>query len=182
MNTWVVSTLWLLCVMLLWTLMCHRFVWVDVFAFLLGLDLGSRMAGSDSDTVYLSEEPQDSFPKQLPQFTFPPVLCEGSSMFTFFPALAVFLIEDHPCPCEGSAPSLWFWPAFPSWLQASPVAQMVESAQKIWVRQIPWSKERQPTPAFLPGEFHGQRSLAGYSPCYHRESDMAKATNAFLPD
>ena len=31
-----------------------------------------------------------------------------------------------------------------------------------WVR-IPW-RERQPTPVFLPGEFQGQRSLAGYNP------------------
>ena len=28
-----------------------------------------------------------------------------------------------------------------------------------WVRKIPWRKERQPTPVFLPGESHGQRSL-----------------------
>ena len=28
------------------------------------------------------------------------------------------------------------------------------------------------TPVFLPGEFHGQRSQAGYSPRGHRESDM----------
>ena len=32
------------------------------------------------------------------------------------------------------------------------------------VRKIPWRKERLPTPVFLPGEFHGQRSLVGYSP------------------
>ena len=30
--------------------------------------------------------------------------------------------------------------------------------------------------AILPGKFHGQRSLAGYSPWGHRESDMAEAT------
>ena len=30
----------------------------------------------------------------------------------------------------------------------------------------------QPTPVFLPREFHGQRSLAGYSPWGHKESDM----------
>ena len=29
-----------------------------------------------------------------------------------------------------------------------------------------------PTPVFLPGEFHGQRSLVGYSPWPHRESDL----------
>ena len=33
-----------------------------------------------------------------------------------------------------------------------------------WVGKIPWSRNWQPTPAFFPGESHGQRSLAGYSP------------------
>ena len=33
----------------------------------------------------------------------------------------------------------------------------------LWVRKIPWRRAWQPTPAFLPGESHGQRSLAGYS-------------------
>ena len=32
-----------------------------------------------------------------------------------------------------------------------------------WVRKIPWRRERLPTPVFLPGGFHGQRSLAGIS-------------------
>ena len=31
-----------------------------------------------------------------------------------------------------------------------------------WVRKIPWWKKRQPTPVFLPGKSHGQRSLAAY--------------------
>ena len=33
-----------------------------------------------------------------------------------------------------------------------------------WVRKIPWRRKWQPTPVFLPGKSHGQRSLAGYSP------------------
>ena len=33
-----------------------------------------------------------------------------------------------------------------------------------WVGKIPWGRAWQPTPVFLPGECHGQRSLAGYSP------------------
>ena len=33
-----------------------------------------------------------------------------------------------------------------------------------WIGKIPWRREWLPTPVFLPGEFHGQRSLAGYSP------------------
>ena len=28
-----------------------------------------------------------------------------------------------------------------------------------WVGEIPWRRDWQPTPVFLPGEFHGQRSL-----------------------
>ena len=32
------------------------------------------------------------------------------------------------------------------------------------VEKIPWRRKWQPTPGFLSGEFHGQRSLAGYSP------------------
>ena len=36
---------------------------------------------------------------------------------------------------------------------------------------FPWSRKWQPTPVFLPGESHGQRSLAGYSPWGCKESD-----------
>ena len=32
----------------------------------------------------------------------------------------------------------------------------------------------QPTPVFLPGQSHGQRSLVGYSPWCHKESDMTE--------
>ena len=34
---------------------------------------------------------------------------------------------------------------------------------------IPWRRKWQPTPVFLPGEFNGQRSLAGYGPWGHKE-------------
>jgi len=43
-----------------------------------------------------------------------------------------------------------------------------------WVGKIPRRREWQPTPVFLPGESHGQRSLAGYSPCSHTESDTTE--------
>ena len=45
-----------------------------------------------------------------------------------------------------------------------------------WFGDIPWRRAQQPPPVFLPGESHGQRSLAGYSPWGHRESDMTEAT------
>ena len=40
--------------------------------------------------------------------------------------------------------------------------------------QIPWRREWQPTPVFLPGKSHGQRSLAGYNPWGHKESDTTE--------
>ena len=43
-----------------------------------------------------------------------------------------------------------------------------------WVGKIPWRREWQPTPVFFPGEWHGQRSLAGYSQWSHQESDMTE--------
>jgi len=42
--------------------------------------------------------------------------------------------------------------------------------------KIPWRRARQPTPVFLPGESHGQRSLAGYSPWGCKESDRTEVT------
>ena len=38
----------------------------------------------------------------------------------------------------------------------------------------PWMGKWYPTPIFLPGKSHGQRSLAGYSPWGCTESKMAE--------
>ena len=43
-----------------------------------------------------------------------------------------------------------------------------------WVGKIPWRREWPPPPVFLPGEFHGQRILAGCSPWVCKESDMTE--------
>ena len=43
------------------------------------------------------------------------------------------------------------------------------------VKTIPWRRALQPTPIFLPGESHGQRSLVGYSPWGRKESDTTEA-------
>ena len=45
-----------------------------------------------------------------------------------------------------------------------------------WVRKIPWRRARQPTSEFLPGEYQGQRRLAGHSPQGHKGSDTTEAT------
>ena len=40
--------------------------------------------------------------------------------------------------------------------------------------KIPWRRDRLPTPVFLPGESHGQRTLVGCSPWGHKELDMTE--------
>ena len=45
-----------------------------------------------------------------------------------------------------------------------------------WVRNNPWRRAWQPTPGFLTGKSHGQRSLVGYSPWGRKESDTTEAT------
>ena len=43
-----------------------------------------------------------------------------------------------------------------------------------WVGKIIWRREWQPTPVFLPGKFHRQRSLVGYNPWGLKESDTTE--------
>ena len=61
---------------------------------------------------------------------------------------------------------------------ASLVAQTVKNLppmqeSQVWSlgHKVPWKREWQPSPVFLPWEFHEQRSLAGYNPWGHKESD-----------
>ena len=50
-----------------------------------------------------------------------------------------------------------------------------------WVWKIPWSREWQPTPVFLPGESHGQGNLAGYDPWGCKGSDVAEPARMLVP-
>ena len=45
--------------------------------------------------------------------------------------------------------------------------------------KILWRKKWQPTPVFLPGEFHRQRSLACFSPLGCKELNMTEVTDTF---
>ena len=49
-----------------------------------------------------------------------------------------------------------------------------------WVWKIPWNRKWLPTPVFLPGKFHGQKSLVGYSSWGHKESDMTEQLSTIL--
>jgi len=53
---------------------------------------------------------------------------------------------------------------------------MQETRFDPWVGNIPWRRKWQPTAVFLPGEFHEQRSLVGYSPWAPEELDTTEVT------
>ena len=68
------------------------------------------------------------------------------------------------------------------------VAQLVknmparqETRVRSWVGKFLWRREWQSVPVFLPGEFHGQRSLVGYSPRCHKELDMTERLTYNFP-
>ena len=70
--------------------------------------------------------------------------------------------------------------------KTSLVAQMLKNLpamQETWIPPLgledPLEREWQPTPVFLPGEFHEQRSLAGYSPWGCKELDMTERLTHF---
>ena len=64
------------------------------------------------------------------------------------------------------------WVGFPWWLRWQKIClQRRRPEFDPWAGKFPWRKKLLPTPGFLPWEFHGQRSLAGYGPWGLRESD-----------
>ena len=61
--------------------------------------------------------------------------------------------------------------------EANLVVQIVKNLPAMldpWIRKIPWRSKCLPTPVFLPGESHGQKSLVDYSPWGRKESDMTE--------
>ena len=53
---------------------------------------------------------------------------------------------------------------------------MQDSQDRSLYWEIPWRREWQPTPVFLPVKSHGQRSLEGYGPWGGKESDTTGVT------
>ena len=107
----------------------------------------------------------------------------------------IFLLNYRRCSIYSESPNQWV-PVFLfsdiathkiQWelstllgLPGSPVIKNPPARQETQVRSLGWDDflERAwlPTPVFLPGEFHGQRSLAGYSPRCCKESDTTEVT------
>ena len=64
----------------------------------------------------------------------------------------------------------------PRRLRGKPNCQCRRCGFSPWVREISWRRKWQPTPVFLLGKFHGQRSRVGYSPRGRKESDVTEHT------
>ena len=81
---------------------------------------------------------------------------------------------NSPLPCNiySQVLEIRTW-GLPRWLSGkSPPANAGDTGDGFdhWVGKIPWRKVWEPSPVFLPGQSHGQRSLAGHSPCGRKES------------
>ena len=74
--------------------------------------------------------------------------------------------------------SLYLFLRLPRWLSGKECACQCRSCRRRGfdprVRKIPWRRKWQPTPVFLPGESHGQRSLVGYRPQGCKELDTTE--------
>ena len=73
-----------------------------------------------------------------------------ASIFFFFFFFTSHSLLNLGCPC--------------GWYGKESTCQCRRPGFSPWVKKIPWRREWLPTPEFLPGESHGQRRLAGYSP------------------
>ena len=62
----------------------------------------------------------------------------------------------------------------PRWLSKEFTCQCRRPVFNPWVRKIPQRRKWQPIPVFLPGKSHRQRTLVGYSPRGHKESDTTQ--------
>ena len=87
---------------------------------------------------------------------------------------STFLTSDYIIMLQSSIQSMLHH-------EASLMAQMgknLPAMQEIQIQSLGWEdplKEEMAThSSILPGEFHGQRSLAGYSPWGHKQSDMTE--------
>ena len=100
----------------------------------------------------------------------------GVSGFFFFQILALWLFTALFSP--------WYpWiKGFPGGDSGNPSANTGDKRLGFdpWVRKTPWRRRWQPTPVFLPGDSHGQRSLVGYSPWGHKGLNTPEATEQAL--
>ena len=85
------------------------------------------------------------------------------------------------CNCRGWAKNPQLQPLAFGMLPLGNCLQWRRPRFDPWVGKIPWRRKGQPTPVFLPGEFHRQRSLVGYSPRDQRVRRDCATNSIFKP-
>ena len=93
------------------------------------------------------------------------ISCIAGRFSTFYATTEAHLLWINVNICSAEFPHLYSFCAYSIW-----------RVQALWdgFWKIPWRREWLPTSVFLPGEFHGQRSLVGYSPWGCRGLDMTE--------
>ena len=121
-DIWVVSTLGLLWIMLLW-IFRYKFLRGHMFSFFLSIHLGVEPLDPMVTLCLTFKELSDCLTKQLHHFTFPPAMYKGSNFCTSLPTLAMLCLFDytHPSVCEVVShcgfglhfpDGWWYWASF----------------------------------------------------------------------
>ena len=105
------------------------------------------------------------------------MLTNLNARFTYNVGLWLELFRGQVSFLRGcfSLPGLPYKVDFPGGSEVKNLPAMQDTwVQSLVWEKIPWRRKWWPTPVFLPGESHGQRSLAGYSPWGCKESDTTE--------
>ena len=95
-----------------------------------------------------------------------------NNLSALFKNVSVMKYKERPRNCS-SLKEAKETTGLPRWLSGKGSARQCRRHRfDPWVGKIPWSRKWLPTPVFLPRKSHGLRSLVGYSPWGHKESDM----------
>ena len=81
----------------------------------------------------------------------------------------IFPLRKTPNSQNHFLEGIWYgqmsrWASYVAQKSACQCKRLRRYGFDLWVGKIPWKRKWQPTPVFLPGKFHGHRSLTGYSP------------------
>ena len=97
--------------------------------------------------------------------------------FFHFPSEAA--VEDIIFPSAHHSPGIRVkWSPLGQTVKHLPTMQ--QTGFDPWVGKILWRRKWQPTPVLLPGKSHGWRSMVGYSPWGHKESDTTEQLHLVL--
>ena len=175
---WVIYTLRLLWIILLWTWM-DKYLFEFLFSVLLSLYLGVKLVNHMVILCLIFEELPNCYPQWLNCFTFPAAKFEGSNFSKSSPTLAIlFFFNVTLLVGVKHYLNVVLWMEEPGGLQSMGSLRVGHD----WATSLSlftfmhWRRKWQPTPVFLPGESQGRGSLVGCHLWGLTESDMTEAT------